>query len=343
MTANAIANEGGRRTGITLVEVLVVIAIITLLLQLILPAVDSGRESSRNLSCQNNMRQIGLAGQLHLDLHGHFPSGGWSSVWVGDPNRGYGKEQPGGWSYNLLPYMEEAALHDLSKGVTEPRRRSSAAEMFKTPVEIYVCPSRRLVRPWRFNRALFNSDKPDSAGRSDYAANMGSLSPSDQCGPGPRSYEEGERWEIGTDRFSTWVGWQQNGIVYQRSTVRPASVIDGLSNTYFVGEKFIAPRYYKSGNSDGDDQSLYIGFDRDIARSSNLLHPPLPDPDIESKWLPEGDSREVITWNFGSAHPNSLNMGHCDGAVRSISYDIDMEVFSACGSRNGDDHAAEGQ
>lgn len=322
------------KCGMTLIELLLVVAIISLLLQLALPAIESAREAARNVSCQNNLRQLGLATQLHLDTHKHYPTGGWSSVWVGDPNHGFGKSQPGGWCYNLLPYLENADLHDKGMSAADAERRIAAAEMFGTPVPVFVCPSRRLARPWRFNRALFNSIKPDKAGRSDYAANMGSLEPSDQRGPGPRTYEEARQWVIGVDRLRNWVGWQQNGIVFQRSTVTSSSIVDGISKTYLIGEKFLAPKYYKSGKSDGDDQSLYIGFDRDNSRSTNRLHPPLRDIDIESAWLPEGDSNRVITWNFGSAHQTSLNMVLCDGSVTHLSYDVDIEVFIANGSRN---------
>ncbi len=326
--------------GATLVELLIVVAIISLLLQLALPAVEMTREAARKLSCTNNLRQIGIASQLHIDSQGHLSSGGWTSVWLGDPNRGFAKNQPGGWCYNLLPYMEQQALHDMGKGLSDQQRKEAAGVMFSTPLAGFSCPSRRLARPLRFNRALFNSIKPENAGRSDYAASIGSLEPSDQRGPGPRTYEEAEKWSIGTDRLKTWVGWQHNGVVFQRSTVEPRSVLDGMSNTYLAGEKFLAPKYYTNGKSDGDDQGLCIGFDRDNARSTNVLHPPLLDRDIESAWYPVGDSKSVVTWNFGSPHPSGMNMASCDGSVVSIAYDVDMAVFTAKGSRDGDDDAA---
>ncbi len=324
-----------RRAGISLVEILIGIGIICLLLQLMLPSIEASREAARRTVCQNNLRQIIYAAQLHLDSHRHFPTGGWSSVWVGDPNRGVGQKQPGGWSYNLLPFLEETALHDLGKGMSDIDRRAAAAQMFATPVSTFVCPSRRLAKPLRFNRALFNSFKPDFAGRSDYAASIGNLQPSDQRGPGPATYDEGATWIEGTDRLTQWVGWDQNGVVFQRSTVGAELITDGLSKTLFAGEKFLAPRHYINGKSDGDDQSLYIGFDRDNARSTNGLHPPIRDANIESEWLGEGDDRSVVTWNFGSAHTEGLNTVLCDGAVEFVTYDIDPAVFIAKGSCNG--------
>ena len=58
------------------------------------------------------MKQIGLAFLAHESAHKHLPAGGWYYRWVGDADRGYGEEQPGGWAFNILPYIEEAELHD---------------------------------------------------------------------------------------------------------------------------------------------------------------------------------------------------------------------------------------
>src|ERR1700712_199176 len=104
-------NVGGRSFGgFTLVELLVVIAIIALLVQLLLPAIQAARERARKTQCQNHLKQLGVAAQLHVDAHKFFPTGGWSDVFVADPGRGYGREQPGSWLFSLLDYMEESPL-----------------------------------------------------------------------------------------------------------------------------------------------------------------------------------------------------------------------------------------
>ena len=109
-------NSLGPYTVFTLVELLVVIAIIGVLVALLLPAVQAARESARRSQCKNNMKQIGLAALLHEDTHGFFPSGGWSSHWSADSNRGFGKNQPGSWFFGVLPYLEQGNLSALGKG-----------------------------------------------------------------------------------------------------------------------------------------------------------------------------------------------------------------------------------
>ncbi len=103
----------GTGRGFTLVELLVVITIIGILIALLLPAVQAAREAARKLHCGNNLKQLALGALNHELAHGFFPSAGWGYLWVGDPDRGTGKEQPGCWVYATLPYVEQQALHDL--------------------------------------------------------------------------------------------------------------------------------------------------------------------------------------------------------------------------------------
>ena len=107
--------------GFTLVELLVVIAIIGVLVALLLPAVQAAREAARRNQCVNHLKQIGVGFLSHESAHGSFPGSGWSPWVVGDPLLGAGRNQPGGWMYQILPFIEQQAVYGMlrSRGVPQ--------------------------------------------------------------------------------------------------------------------------------------------------------------------------------------------------------------------------------
>ena len=130
------------RNAFTLVELLVVIAIIGVLIAMLLPAVQAAREAARRMQCSNNLKQLAL-GSLQIEAaHGCLPSGGWGWVWIGDPERGFGKDQPGGWAYTILPYIEQQDVFDLGKGADTDRVAIMQGRL-QIPITTFICPSRR--------------------------------------------------------------------------------------------------------------------------------------------------------------------------------------------------------
>ncbi|HBO43621.1 MAG TPA: hypothetical protein DD670_06765, partial [Planctomycetaceae bacterium] len=169
------------RKAFTLVELLVVIAIIGVLIALLLPAIQAAREAARRARCTNNLKQIGLATLAHESAHGYFPTGGWGWKWVGDPDRGYGTRQPGGWIYNILGFMEQAELRGRGAGQPSAAKALTLAGMIQVPLDTFLCPTRRsggdgaAVKGRYASLCYYNvnagSGIPEA--KTDYAVNVG--------------------------------------------------------------------------------------------------------------------------------------------------------------------------
>lgn len=331
-----------RKPGFTLVELLVVIAIIGILVALLLPAVQAAREAARRSSCKNNLKQMALACLNHESSHSHLPTSGWGWRWQPDPDKGYGKNQPGGWSFGILPYVEEQALRDLVAGEDDrAAREAKMLQLVQTPIDLFTCPSRReprlypVVRNSNLAENLRSCREGDcQVARTDYAANAGNAVPSGQGGPPSLA---------AVNTYTGWVTKSQNGLMFQRSEVRLAQITDGTSKTALIGEKYMDPEQYLSGSDPADDQNIFVGHDQDNLRYTGRWTGPDNTGDMQV-WMPFNDTsgfypKEAngdIRPSFGSAHAGTMNMAFCDGSVRSIEYDIDEVVYFLYGGRDDD-------
>lgn len=315
-----------RHAAFTLVELLVVIAIIGILVSLTLPAIQSARESGRRTQCKNNLQQIVKGAQSHLTTQGFYPSGGWGYVWAGDPDRGFGMTQPGSWLYNILPYIEEQALHDLGKGLPDAQRKAAGTKRVETPVASFLCATRnrpqvidyKIASAYEFRNV---SPRPTVMATSDYAG----------CGGDVFAISAGPGTDINTTlrksdpnfvkKFGG--GVDSNGIMSVASEWKPAHIKDGMSKTYFAGERYLYFADYATG-SGSDDSGWNTGYDHDTIRWAD--NAPNFDNTVDS-------TATAKTNNFGSAHISGFNMAMCDGSVVSIPYDIDLTVHKQFANR----------
>jgi len=350
-------SHGGRsrsRAGITLVELLVVIAIIALLMALLLPAVQAVRESARRVRCSNNLKQIGAATQSHLQAWQTFPSGGWCWGNGPDPNAGYREDQPGSWIYNLLAYMELTNLRNMGASQTGAARNAEVRKVVETALPNIACPSRRAKpKPFPFVHpgCFAELERPAFISATDYAGNAGSVN--GYTGPGLGICTTGSCGTRNSNGFpafrlpeaereQAWIrsrgypirvpdvndAWYVNGVIAILGRVREDDVPDGASNTLLAGERRMWPERYEMSYCE-NDQGWAVGFDWDSIRWTERQ----PQPDFT---IPPGHNPSCQGM-FGSAHPSGFGAVFCDGAVRTFSYSVDLNVFRALGSRNAND------
>lgn len=320
-----------RQSGFTLVELLVVVAIIATLIGLLVPAIQAAREAARRGSCGNNLKQLAVATEAHKALIGHFPTGGWDGSSLSLAGNGADSRQPRGWCYTLLPFMELQAIYESFE---------SGSPDTTTPVPVLACPSRRgsslgpgpaVMTDYAGNRGAWASAPASLSGTSfnnrstTFGANVGGVSGS------PSAFGAAE-WQAvsltlntpqpvrsGTGDVSVPTG----GVIFAGSALPPAAIRDGASNTYLCAEKYVPRSAYASPGQAGYSRCAYVGDSSDNLRGG---HRP-----------PESDS---VPWNanlegaFGGPHVGVFMAAMCDGSVRSFVFEIDPAVHFLLACRN---------
>lgn len=311
--------------GFTLVELLVVIAIIGVLMGLLLPAVQQAREAARTIQCTNNLKQLAIAAKNHESAITSYPTGGWHYYMVGDADRGMGVSQPGSWLFCILPYMEHAALYQLSALGENPdaapssRKKENGKTLITTSIPTFHCTTRRKPKLYSYCNSgtigkIYNANTPSSVSRGDYAANIGDQSSSETTSTTqPASYPEAVNFAFTPPTSHT-------GIVYRFSAITGSDITDGQTNTFFCGEKYLMPGHYESGQCAADNEGVFFGCDNDNQRTSYAQ--PAQD---------RAGFNDTSRW--GSAHPGATGMAMCDASVRRISYSTELSIWRNMSNR----------
>jgi prepilin-type N-terminal cleavage/methylation domain-containing protein/prepilin-type processing-associated H-X9-DG protein len=297
------------RRAFTLVELLVVIAIIGVLVALLLPAVQSAREAARRMSCQSNLKQIGIACHNFHDTRGTFPSG--HKVTYDGTNTRYFS----GWAIQILPYIEQDNLfkqYDDTVPNLDPKNKL----VRESYVATYACPAE--LKP---KQILIPETQADTGGTGNVQFMIGSYR-----GMGGVSATGFDQWagfptEVLVNmqqgpglRGMLHTDWQ-GGVAPERM----ANITDGTSNTLLVGERSTRTHMTR-GTFWADSFNLY-SVSGAYSQSASLM------ADYDACIRVASDQAQC-KYGWGSFHPQQINYVFGDGSVRTIKTNIDMKLFT---------------
>ena len=317
-------------TGITLIEVLLVIAIVGTMVALLLPGIQAARESARRTSCLNNLKQIGIGIANHQSAKKVYPPGAIWDRWV-EPEAE--RRRHGSMLVHLLPYIEHQALYDAfdfdQKEIDFEVFPGTNTPIASQIVEAYVCPSDS-------HNGIFDGPSNDHnqyfVGRAvhNYAASNGPTgvydNPNCSC---KTPYDK--RYELAPiDNGKNFAGpFTRLGV-----STKPSQITDGLSKTIFVGEVRVPCSVHaQSGwaytnNGNGYCTTLIrINYDSCSDSAPNACNRP-------------------CTWNtdvgFKSAHPGGAQFLFGDGSVHFLNEAIDYQLYQFLGAK-ADGHSVSVQ
>lgn len=292
------------RSAFSLVELLVVMAIMTTLIGLLLPAVQKIREAAYRIQCTNNLKQIGTAIANYELTTGYLPTAGdplspsnTRALPVGSPTSvpQQAKNQPWGWAYQILPQLGQENLWSLPS--------SQDASVQALPLKVYTCPSRRT--PTVYSGVFVG----------DYAANGGVKPNAMATSPAPTT----------------------PGVIVPGKVESRRDKIKDLAQTVVIAEKFV-PLNMAEGGAIGDSTAFLAA--PTSAEPYNRAYMRLaafggtgPYQDFPITNAAVGSASNENGYSFGSAHLISMNALMADGSVGKITYGF-SNFWMACNRNN---------
>lgn len=348
-----------RKRGFTLIELLVVIAIIAVLIGLLLPAVQKVREAAARATCQNNMKQIGLAFHNYESANSQFPPAAkWDfDAYYPPPTYTYtgtkvtdGYIRHGFLTY-LLPYIEQGNVAQLYKWDVH-WSKSGNKDAIKVPIKTYYCPSSP-GSPRFHNSTNKDTGQPSIRAVTDYIPTTGVDQQLNAVGQIQSRGDYSGFFENVMHETETRPG-QPGG---NKRPTKIASITDGLSNTIAIGEDAGRPDYWtgrvKGATVVNDTDNLDINPTTPTENLGTVIGEVTGSPWAQVRnqmeltgWNPQSNDfwgkKAVNGTNAGelySFHTGGVNVVFGDGSVRFLRESIDIETAASIFTRAAGDLA----